>query len=120
MAEVDGASRPVPADVYEADGASRTPHSPPYPVDAGEMEDSSPTAVQHQRQASGGGRYAGAEELDATASAGPQPGRFGHLQQPHAEELDASPTGHSPDVGTGRETLRNTNPYKQPGAYRDF
>ncbi|OIW34395.1 hypothetical protein CONLIGDRAFT_638758 [Coniochaeta ligniaria NRRL 30616] len=105
--EADGTSRPAPpGEVYEADSgsprASRT--APPYPVDAGEMEGSptSPARGGHQRNLSG-------------ASSGGGYGRAGA----GAEELDG--TGFSPvSEADGGERLRNTNPYRSPGAYRDF
>jgi hypothetical protein len=102
--EADGTSRvpppPGPGPVYEADSGSPRPArtSLPYPVDAGEMEGSptSPAARGHQRNVSGASsRYGRAEELDGT--------------------------GFSPvSEADGSERLRNTNPYRSPGAYRDF
>ncbi|KAJ9149138.1 hypothetical protein NKR19_g5808, partial [Coniochaeta hoffmannii] len=111
--EADGTSARVPSGpVYEADSGQprMVGTSPPYPVDAGEMEDpSSPVSAAtagrgHTRNASSGGssRYGGA--------GGSQAGG----------ELDG--TGFSPvtELGDGAERIRNTNPYRTPGAYRDF
>lgn len=99
--EADGTSRVPPHEIYEADSGQQP--RPPYPVDdAGEVEDVSPVAATAGR---------GHTRNVSSASS-----RYGS----QAGELDD--TGFSPatEMGEGAERIRNTNPYRTPGAYRDF
>lgn len=122
--EADGTSRaaapspPQGQEIYEADSglpqrqaAAGARTTPPYPVDAREME-GSPTSPATAAAGQGGGHQRNVSAASAASS-----GRFGGAGR--AEELDG--TGFSPvSEADGTERLRNTNPYRSPGAYRDF
>ena len=118
--EADGTSRvPHPGPVYEADsgqprGSRPTTGNPPYPLDAGEVEDGrggSPVSSAAGTAAAGRGHARNASSVSS---------RFGGAGGSQAGELDG--TGFSPvsELGDGSERIRNTNPYRTPGAYRDF
>lgn len=94
--EADGTSRrPAPGPVYEADsGQPASAANPPYPTDAGEVG-GTPTRG-HRRDISGSSGGRGYGELDGS-----------------------SPVQEAGD-GSAGERIRNTNPYRTPGAYRDF
>jgi hypothetical protein len=89
--EADGTERP--REVYEAD--SGRPSGAPYPVD-----DVVSPVHGHQRNVSG---------VSGASSGG------------NGYEMEGSAVSPLQEMeGTGSERLRNTNPYRQPGAYRDF
>jgi hypothetical protein len=116
--EADGTSRVPQGPIYEADSGQPQHNRPPYPVDAGEMEDAgSPVgAAGGAAAAAGVAAVGGAGHRGHTRSASSSSSRYGS----QAGELDG--TGFSPvsDMPEGAERIRNTNPYRTPGAYRDF
>lgn len=113
MAEVPGQER----EVYEADSHPAVPK-------AAEMDGTSaPRAAEmdgtdHHPGASemdGTGRHPTGAELDGHETISPvsPPQRYANYSPAHMEEMEGDDDG-SPN------TLRNSNAYRQPGAYRDF
>ncbi|KAB5551420.1 hypothetical protein GE09DRAFT_1288046 [Coniochaeta sp. 2T2.1] len=115
--EADGTSRPPPAGaIYEADsGSPRLNHTQPnnnplYPVDRNEMDDTGHIVSPLTAGGAGDGGLHQRSNSEGSSRYGSQAGG----------DLGFSPVDAPSHMGEGAERIRNTNPYRTPGAYRDF